>query len=241
MGRRAKYWTNEERLKARRERRASKASTAQARAVKSEENRRYYRKKCGLKLLKEPTQVNEEPIRVLAAAEISSPTYQRLFVQFREGRDNLGFDELDLEEDDFERLSGLPPYPVAFVSANLSDEEWRKVQAALHGFATQRYLGVLDELFRSSVNKADYELIYDLLEHREQLGTSYDALKNAHQEVLQSNRYVEGRIVEQNIHWHCRLLEYNWEDIKGLKESGRGFTRMISERRWALGRVGQEI
>ncbi|KAJ3522871.1 hypothetical protein NMY22_g11696 [Coprinellus aureogranulatus] len=192
MGRRAKYWTNEERLKARRERRASRASTEHGKAVKSQENRRYYQKKRGLQLLKEPTPTNGEPIRVLAAAEISSPEYHRLFAQFCGGRVDLGFDEFELDESDFEKLTGLPPYPESVASMSSLEEDGARLYAAMHGFATHKYLDILDQTIRSSVSKADYELIYDLLQHRERLRTEYNTLKIAHRESLQSSRRASG-------------------------------------------------
>ncbi|TEB25838.1 hypothetical protein FA13DRAFT_1796153 [Coprinellus micaceus] len=146
MGRSAKYQTREERLGARRAQRAERATAPGAREARQAENRRAWQKKRWLQLLdREPPEI-PQAIREEAEKAISSDEYPRIFNQFLEGRDSLGLDEVDVEEVDFEAMTGAPPYPNHITSLSGFSEVWPMLGTALHGIMARQYLKYCDEL-----------------------------------------------------------------------------------------------
>ena len=177
----------------------------------------------------------EGSLRALAAGEILDADYSRLFVEFCQGREAVGFDEFDLEEEDLKELTSVPPYRHSIVPLPSFEAEWAKVSAAMHGYATRQYLLRVAERISSSTQRQDHEIIFDLVRERQRLSAEHQTLENAHSEFVERGDYAGARIAKQNTMWNSRQIIYNEEDIEALKEGHGVFLRNLTERQWAVG------
>lgn len=153
----------------------------------------------------------------------------------------MSLDELDIEGEDFETLTGLPPYPQPIVSMPSFQEDWPKISAAMHGYATRRYLEALGKFINSSTARREFILIFDLFQQRECLEFRYEILSKTYQEYIRLGLHADATLARHNMIWHCRVMEYNREDIEALKEGYGKFLQAISERKWGLGRVVRDM
>ncbi|KAJ3529899.1 hypothetical protein NMY22_g8803 [Coprinellus aureogranulatus] len=234
MGRPAKYFTKEERLQARRSERAKRAAMPGGREKRSEENRRAYLRRRGIQHLNEPTQPIPERILKLSESVIIAPGYSKLFSSFRDGRDILGLDEMDIEEADLEVLTGEPPYPPEIVSLSAFSDEWPSISAAMHGYATRRYLGRCDALVTASIKTKDHVLIFELIRDHDNLFSEYQRIIDALRAFQQDGEHAQSLIAQQNSRWYSRLIRYSHQDIEMLRKGGGELLKGVMERKWQL-------
>ncbi|KAJ3531282.1 hypothetical protein NMY22_g8220 [Coprinellus aureogranulatus] len=234
MGRRAKYFTREERLEARKAQRALKESQPGWKEKRSEENRQAWRKKQALKLLNQGPPLVSQRVRDLSEEEISGGDYESWYHQFREGRDCLGLDEVDIEVEELECLTSSPPYPTSVTRVSSFSEDWPLISAVLHGYSARKYIEHCDTLIDLCRRAPQHGIISRLYEEYRGLVLHWSRLDDAMKHFRSPEDQEEIYITTQNIRWTSRLLLYKVEDIGELGKGVGNLVNAIIERRWRI-------
>ncbi|KAJ3508320.1 hypothetical protein NMY22_g16651 [Coprinellus aureogranulatus] len=238
MGRRAKYFTREERLEARRAQRALKESQPGWKEKRSQENRRAWRKKQAIKLLNQDPPLVPKHVRDLAEEEISSADYGNWYHQFRQGRDCLGLDEVDIEVEELERLTSLPPYPTSVTRMSSFPEDWPLISAALHGYSARKYIEHCTTLLTLCRRFRQHDIVNQLYEEYRELVLHRSRLSDAMKHFRFPKDQEEIYITRQNMRWTSRLLLHKIEDIGELRKGVGNLVNMIVERQWRIEHAG---
>ncbi|KAJ3531992.1 hypothetical protein NMY22_g7931 [Coprinellus aureogranulatus] len=237
MGRRAKYLTRVDRIEGARARQAIRSARPEAKVRRQAETRRAYLKKKMARLVQDGVAALPDTALSYTEREISNPEYLWLFRQFREGRDTLGLEDLDIGPDDFKQLTGLPPYPLTMTRSSAFIEEWAMVEAALHGYATRHYLEYCEGLVSRYRQLPEHQLIASLIEVHEKLTKEYKTMTQAHETYARTGQWGEGDVSFFNMKWRAHALVYNLTDMEQMKKGEGSFIATLLDRRWALGRA----
>ncbi|KAJ3516507.1 hypothetical protein NMY22_g14192 [Coprinellus aureogranulatus] len=236
MGRRAKYLTREDKARGERERRIIRSAAPGQDVKRRAESRRSYHKKKVLQEAMRHRTGGPESVLSFASISMSGPDHHWLFCQFREGRTTWEFGAVEMEENDWELLTGLPPYPESIANADGFLEDWESIEAAIHGFLVRRHLGQCEELRNTARQHRRFETVDALLERNKQLTIEFDHISQAYENYSRTGRWGEADVAFQNKKWRARLLMYNVRELEAL---GRGIDILIhtlSETMWDLGR-----
>ncbi|KAJ3525067.1 hypothetical protein NMY22_g10731 [Coprinellus aureogranulatus] len=229
MGRRAKYFTVDDRLAARRERAAQRALKPGAREARQAQNRRSYLKKKERELLNRDPPTIPKDVYKQATSLMSGVRQLKVFQQFCEGQLRLELRNLDVEWEDFDMLVGAPPYPNKITSNPHFKKEWLELRAALHGFMAHRYLFYCAEL----TNKCQQSSATQILEL---LDSNYNELVLEHSKIqLAEAALLEEDVAEQaiatlNKRWIARIMVYTVEDMVVLREGLKKFVESLAQR-----------
>ncbi|KAJ3525769.1 hypothetical protein NMY22_g10438 [Coprinellus aureogranulatus] len=229
MGRRAKYLTREDKARGERERRIIRSVAPGQKARRRAESRRSYHKKKALQLIQDTT--NPESIASLANRLVSEPDYDWLFRQFRGGRTTWEYGDVQMEERDFEQLTGVPPYPESITSSDGFLEDWESIEAAVHGFLVRGYLAQCENLMKTARQYRRSETMDKLLDRNKELTAEFDQLSQAHETYLKTGFWAEGDVAFVNKKWRARLLMYNVQEIEEL---GKGVDEMTCDTLYQL-------
>ncbi|RXW14660.1 hypothetical protein EST38_g11193 [Candolleomyces aberdarensis] len=130
MGRRAKYYSQEEAQKAHQDQRLQRSLKPGAKEVRREQNARAYAKR---KIFK--------AVQALSEAEISEYDYKHIYMHhFATEEGPLALPDFTLTDTDFRNMAGHPPYPAHIVNFPSFEKDWPIISAAFHGYAARNYM-----------------------------------------------------------------------------------------------------
>lgn len=200
------------------------------------QNRRAWQKKRRLQLLDRQPPTVPECIQDEAEKDIPRIVHPSIYNQFLEGRESLGLDEVDVEEEDFEEMMKESPESNTITSAPGFSGFWLKLSAALHGTSARQYLQYCDELISRANQLAEGHLIAGLDFRYHELLIEFKRRVIAIQKL--SERGDEGAvaIATQNNYWVAKQIVYTAQDIVALREGCSKLVSMVTERRWTVGR-----
>ncbi|KAJ3508958.1 hypothetical protein NMY22_g16451 [Coprinellus aureogranulatus] len=239
MGRRAKYFTREERLKARRAQRALRDSQPGRKEKRSEENRRAWRKKKAVKLLNQDPPKAPDDVYELAEMNMFVEGYERWFQQFLEGRDCLGLDEVDIEVEELESLTAAPPYPTSITRISSFSDDWPLIRTVIQGYAARKYIEQCDVLVKQCRDAPEHIIITQLHVEYQNLIAQWSDLTEALGRLQSAGDQPETEIARQNTRWISRLVLYKIEDIRELRNGMGSLVNMVMDRRWRIERGGR--
>ncbi|KAJ3511256.1 hypothetical protein NMY22_g15707 [Coprinellus aureogranulatus] len=236
MGRRAMYFTREERLAARRVQRAIRDSKPGAKERRQKQNRQAWRRKREKELLQVDPPTVPEAVHRQAKVEMSDLDHRNIYRQFAEGRESIELGEVELGWDEFNMLIGAPPYPSKVTSGLDFGKEWPILRSALHGVMAYRYLAYCDDMIRRCQRPT---ITAGRL--RAGLNTTFHELVAEHNKLIASARQLmEQRdnvgitLANQNIAWISRLIIDTLQDMVILRDGSGSLLRTLAERKWEV-------
>lgn len=253
MGRPAKYHTREERLIARRAQRARRESepgydillfhlpegfrlrVARAKEVRRAQGRRAWQKKRNLALLNKGPPNIPEAVREQALKEISSLEYSRMYNQFLQGRDTLGFEEVDIEEEDFEAMMGAPPYSNLIASLSGFSEKLPVITAALHGMLVRKHIAHCDDLLARARSLSQLHIYNGLNAQYHELIVKFNETTICARDSSERGDIAAVAMATLNNKWAAKQIVDTVEGMEALREGCDKFIRTILERKWQLG------
>lgn len=170
---------------------------------------------------------------------MSGSEFPRVYQQFCEGRESLGWDEFDVEEDDFAALTQAAPYPEHITCSPAFFDEWPVLASALHGYLARRYLTYCNELSTRCCRVPEYQLISTVDSRYHELVVEYNKLKIVEREAKERGDRAGMVIANQNIIWCARMAVYAVEDIVELKRGNSYLLNTLAERKWRIGHPPQ--
>lgn len=243
MGRKARYMTIQERTDARNAQRRERGKDSRyeysrlltqthtyclisVKQRRSAANRAAYMKRM-------PPPAFPEDLSHLLEEEMSKPELHETYRRFLDGEDMIVFDTYELERDDFDGLTGLPPYPL--VSSMHEDRDI--ILAAVHGYMVHQYVEDLDADCSTLRQISSAELVENgRARHRailEQLGSFREHRLEHRKESRMAQ--LTSTFAHLNYLWAVRRLQYAVDDLRTLRETGMtGLLTQLHERRWRL-------
>ncbi|KAJ3530924.1 hypothetical protein NMY22_g8369 [Coprinellus aureogranulatus] len=240
MGRRAKYFTREERLIARRAQRALRDSRPGAKEHRKTQNRRAWRRKRDKERLQVEPPAVPEYIRQQAAMEMSDVQHRTVFEEFCEGRDDIELGEINIEWEDFDTLVGAPPYPTSVTLGLDPADDSPILRSAMHGFMAFRYLQYCEDQIKRCQRVTAGRIRAGLETTYRELVTEYNKLVDAAQLHSHQGDEMGATIINHNIKWISRVLVHTVEDMVTVREGCETLIRILVDRKWEI-RHGREL
>ncbi|KAJ3517164.1 hypothetical protein NMY22_g14024 [Coprinellus aureogranulatus] len=236
MGRRAKYFTREERLVARRAQRALRDSKPEAKQRRQIQNRRAWRRKRERELLLVAPPEIPEAVHQQAAMNMSDAKHVHIFEEFCGGREDMQLEEIDLDWGDFNMLIGIPPYPHEVISRLDLSEEWPLLRSALHGVMAYRYLQYCEDLIRRCKRPSGTpgHIRAGLDSTFQELVCEYNKVASAARQLFEQGNKVGVAVANHNTKWISRIMVYTLEDMATVRNGCDGLIRTLTERKWEV-------
>ncbi|KAJ3507625.1 hypothetical protein NMY22_g16873 [Coprinellus aureogranulatus] len=165
MGRPAKYFTREERLAARRARRAERTRDPSFLEMHSNENRRHYAKK---RLLENAQLAVPEAVQELGTQPFRFED-ESIVVRFRLCFNIELLEDCGVNGDILEEFNARPPFPAALLTPLDIDKDWPAFSAALHGYQLRKYIESQHERLRQYRNQTKVLVSSALVQHFQHL------------------------------------------------------------------------
>ncbi|KAJ3525102.1 hypothetical protein NMY22_g10712 [Coprinellus aureogranulatus] len=238
MGRRAKYFTREERLVARRAQRARRDARPEAKERRKKQNRRAWRRK------RERERLHDEPpavprvVRQNSAMKMSDSENKHIFDEFRQGRENIQIGELEIEWEDFNMLIGAPPYPSRVTLNPDFAMAWPTLRSALHGIMAYRYHNYCNDLIQrcKRPNSTPGHIRAILESTYKDLVLEYNRIAAAAQQCFHEGDRVGVSIANQNTIWVSRVMIYTVDDMVTVREGCGTLVRTLADRVYEISR-----
>ncbi|KAJ3511602.1 hypothetical protein NMY22_g15600 [Coprinellus aureogranulatus] len=197
MGRAAKYFTREERLAARRARRAERTQDPRFLEMRANENRRHYAKK----RLSENAQITV-PERV---QELGTQPFrfkdESVVVRFRMCFNIELLENCGINDDILDEFSIRPPFPSSLLSPLDVDKDWDALSAALHGYHLRKFVEAEHERLRQLRSQTKVSISSGLVRHFNHLHELWDDHNKAAVRYEKKGNTVGKYLCEYNAHW----------------------------------------
>ncbi|KAJ3530209.1 hypothetical protein NMY22_g8670 [Coprinellus aureogranulatus] len=217
MGRAAKYFNREERLAARRTRRAERTHDPRFVQMRSNENRRHYAKKrlSENAQLSVPERVQEVGTQQFLFKDEATVIQFRLYSNIELPLENCRVTDRMLEE-----FSGRPPFPSDLLASVDFYTEGDVFSAALHGYHLRKYIEAQQERLRQYQNQTKVTLSSTLVRHFHHLHEMWISYDRAVARYGKGGNTVGKYVYEYCAQWTATKIVYVKQDLDTLAKDG---------------------
>ncbi|KAJ3522847.1 hypothetical protein NMY22_g11706 [Coprinellus aureogranulatus] len=226
MGRPAKYYTREERLAARRARRAERYRDPSFVQTRSSENRRWYAKK----RLEENAKITIPDHIRAASSQPFTFEDESVVVRFRGSFNIESLKNTAVSDVALETLSKLPPYPNSIIDLVDIDEDWDALSGALYGYQLRKYIEAQTDQVRMYRIQTKVAVSTDLVRQFNRLQEMWGVFDKAVKRYISQLNVVGRYLSSHNARWTAVMMVYIQEDLEALKKNDDSYVTRVYDR-----------
>jgi hypothetical protein len=183
-----------------------------AQETRRKQNRKAYAKR-KIIVIPEPSEV----VQALSSMEIGEDSlYEHLWVHHSFTPGPLELSGATLTDADFEIMMGHPPYPSHIISLPSFENDWPKISAAFHGYATRIFISEQEKWTKEAVVRDRASLSSELTKSYRILTEEWEQFGVDVREHRDHDCLPTEFIAFQNRLWTSRRLMWLVEDLENL-------------------------